>query len=91
MLLRSKRSSSDRKIDSRPQTPRILIVCEGERTEPDYFLRFRVTKDVHGEAMNTLSLVERTIAIRDEKGPFDQVGCVFDLDSFPKQNFDKAI
>ena len=41
--------------------------------------------------MNTLSLVRRTIEIRNEKGPFEQVWCVFDLDSFPKQHFDEAI
>jgi hypothetical protein len=41
--------------------------------------------------MNTLSLVERTIVLRDEDKRFDQIWCVFDLDSFPKQNFEKAI
>ena len=94
MPTRGRRTSHDLKIDRRPPIPRILIVCEGERTEPDYFLQFRVTKpvDVRGEAMNTLSLVERTIFIRNNtEGPFDQVWCVFDLDSFPKQNFEEAI
>ena len=91
MSQRGRRTSQDRTINRRPQIPRILIVCEGERTEPDYFSQFKVTTTVKGEAMNTLSQVERTIFLRDEDRRFDQVWCVFDLDSFPKQNFEKAI
>ena len=91
MPTRGRRTSHDRAIDRRPQIPRILIVCEGERTEPDYFSQFKVTTTVKGEAMNTLSLVERTKSLRDEDKRFDQVWCVFDLDSFPKRNFEKAI
>ncbi|MCW3097831.1 MAG: hypothetical protein JWL77_3449 [Chthonomonadaceae bacterium] len=93
MSLRGRRTSQDRSIDKRPQIPSILIICEGERTEPEYFLQFKVTKDVSGLAMNTLSLVKETIAIRRSKGGtnFEQVWCVFDLDSFSKQNFDDAI
>lgn len=45
--------------------------------------------------MNTLSLVDQTIEIRDEQEStgikFDQVWCVFDLDDFQKENFDQAI
>ena len=93
MPANKRRTSNDRKfdIDKIPLVPRILIVCEGERTEPNYFRQFCVTNSIFGEAMNTLSLVRRTIEIRDEKGPFNQVWCVFDLDSFPKQHFDEAI
>ena len=92
MPAKSRRSSHDRNINNRPTIPTFLIVCEGKRTEPDYFRQFKVTKDVQGEAMNTLSLVRRTIVIRDEReGGFDQVWCVFDLDNFPTQSFDQAI
>ena len=91
MSQRGRRTSQDRTIDRRPPLPRILIVCEGERTEPDYFSQFKVTTTVKGEAMNTLSLVERTMVLRDEDRRFDQVWCVFDLDSCPKQHFEKAI
>jgi len=45
--------------------------------------------------MNTLSLVDQTIEIRNAEEStgikFDQVWCVFDLDDFPKENFDQAI
>jgi len=76
--------------------PRILIVCEGERTEPNYFRAFRVARSVRsvvirGLGYNTLSLIEETIAIRDAEGPFDQVWCVLDTDSFPPENVRRAI
>ncbi|MCP4138602.1 MAG: RloB domain-containing protein [bacterium] len=78
---------------------RILIVCEGEKTEPKYFESFRVSSsaviNIKGLGYNTVSLVEKTIEINEEekKGgdKFDQVWCVFDRDSFPVDNFNKAI
>ena len=41
-----------------------LIVCEGEKTEPNYFRSFPVNKnlirlDIKGEGKNTKSLVEK--------------------------------
>ena len=42
--------------------------------------------------MNTLSLVEEAIRLRDkEGGDFDQCWCVFDRDSFPVADFDNAV
>ena len=44
-----------------------LIVCEGECTEPDYFNAFRLTTAsvrTIGQAMNTVSLVNKAICIR---------------------------
>lgn len=72
----------------------ILIVCEGERTEPNYFKCFKTySLDVEavGIGFNTLSLVQETIKYRDKsKTDFDEVWCVFDKDSFPNQDFDNA-
>jgi len=72
-----------------------LIVCEGEKTEPFYFQSFRVPKkvfDVLGIGANTESLVKKTIEIRDnESTSYDEVWCVFDRDSFPIENFNKAL
>lgn len=87
-----------RKIDTREQRSCLLIICEGKKTEPNYFKSFdipspnRVITD--GEGYNTLSLVERTKAIvaKEEKklgDSFDQVWCVFDKDNFPQ--FTQAI
>ncbi len=93
--MRKKRniSSFRRKKDFRPLRITFLIVCEGERTEPHYFESFRVPKDVCrviGVGMNTVSLVEKTIALKED-GDYGAVWCVFDRDSFPSQNFNNAI
>lgn len=72
---------------------RFLIVCEGERTEPNYFKGFRLPAtiaDTRGIGANTVSLVEKTIELRD-KGDYDSIWCVFDRDSFPVQNFKEAL
>lgn len=66
----SKKSSSRSKIDyyNRKDKSRrwFLIVCEGEKTEPNYFRSFPVdTKviklDIKGEGKNTKSLVKKAI------------------------------
>jgi hypothetical protein len=87
-------SSRDRKVDIRVPRESILIVCEGARTEPNYFLGFRVTPnifDIRGLGNNTVSLVNRAIEIAENEGPFDQIWCVFDRDSFPAENFNQAL
>lgn len=77
---------------------RILIVCEGEKTEPNYFRSFRVTSAVikiKALGKNTKELVitakhlqEQAIKNRER---FDQVWCVFDRDSFKKRDFEDAL
>ena len=92
-----------RKPESRPIGRRgkpkdtFLIICEGEKTEPNYFKSFRVKSaqiKVWGEGANTLSLVKRTKEIVEdyikEGVTYDQVWCVFDRDSFSKANFNDA-
>ena len=76
---------------------RILIVCEGEKTEPNYFKRFRVTSavvEIVGKGYNTLSLIREAVRLkelaRENDEPYDQVWCVFDRDSFPAHNVDNA-
>ncbi len=73
--------------------PSILIVCEGENTEPSYFNQFRLSsakvKSV-GEGYNTISLVNRAFEL-SQQGSFDQVWCVFDKDDFNEQDFNEAI
>ena len=105
--MRKKSSSRQSKIDyyNRKDKSRrwFLIVCEGEKTEPNYFRSFPVdTKviklDIKGEGKNTKSLVEKAMELKsnaeyDEK---DRFGCVFERDKNPKnpndsQNFNSAI
>lgn len=87
---RRERSSPKRKTRSR-----FLIVCEGERTEPNYFKGFRLPKeiiDVRGIGANTVSLVKEAMELRDkDKDKYDSVWCVFDRDSFPVRNFNEAL
>lgn len=75
-----------------------LIVCEGEKTEPDYFRAFRMTAatiKAIGEARNTMSLVSKAISIRDaeksKKRFYDQCWVVFDKDDYPARDFNQAI
>ncbi len=88
---RRTRSSRTSTLESIQVRPSILIVCEGEKTEPNYFRAFRITNAVYGEGLETIRVVEETQRINDQDGPFDQVWCVFDRDSFPPDHFDNAI
>jgi hypothetical protein len=80
---------------------RILIVCEGEKTEPNYFNKFPENPyvyddiDVYGKGYNTVSLVSETIRLKNEalqkKNPYIETWCVFDRDDFPLESFVNAI
>lgn len=91
-----------RKEGTRAEIPYILIICEGEKTEPLYFEKFKVkTKTVldlkiEGLGQNTDSLVLSAVKIKYESEKkrgikYDQVWCVFDRDSFPADNFNQAL
>ena len=95
-----RRNAGKRQIGTRHAREKILIVCEGEQTEPNYFKSFPVDKevveiDIRGAGKNTDSLVEEALRLKQqtEKNgtPYNQVWCVFDRDSFPKHNFNRAI
>ena len=83
-----------------------LIVCEGEKTEPNYFssLKKALPKgvleltqiDIDGTGKNTMSIIEEAKKLRkryEEKylRKIDKVWTVFDKDSFPSRNFNNAI
>lgn len=82
---------------------RILIVCEGEKTEPNYFQSFdqmqygSVVYEVNceGGKINTIQVVDKAIELRDKAvdagKPYDAVWAVFDKDDFPSSNFNAAI
>ena len=75
------------------EKPTILIVCEGENTEPSYFNQFRLTSarvQSVGEGYNTISLTNRALELSRE-GRYDQVWCVFDKDDFADEDFNGAI
>ena len=90
---RRKEPSLERPVAELTEKPSILIVCEGENTEPSYFNQFRITsakvKSV-GEGYNTISLVYRALAL-SQQGNYDQVWCVFDKDDFNDNDFNSAV
>ena len=94
------RNTSDylrRQTKARETRKKFLIVCEGEKTEVNYFKAFDVPKKievtVRGEGKNSLSLVEKAIKIIDnlkQDDSFDQIWCVFDKDNCSKEQFNQA-
>jgi len=94
------RNTSDylrRQTKARETRKKFLIVCEGEKTEVNYFKAFTVPKKievtVRGEGKNSLSLVEKAIKMIDnlkKDDSFDQIWCVFDKDNCSKEQFNQA-
>jgi RloB-like protein len=75
------RGYSLRKVDTREVRQRFLIVCEGAKTEPNYFRSFRVPKvviEVRGLGENPSRLVESTKELK-KQDDYDQIWCVFDV------------
>ena len=106
ILRRLGRQEIRRKINYKPKRKRYLIVCEGEKTEPNYFesLKNALPKGVLdvfdfrivGEGFNTESLVNQAIELRDrweaDSGRrVDKLWVVFDKDSFSSAIFNNAI
>lgn len=82
--------------NARPRR-RVLIVCEDEKSSRDYFQSFDPSRSevvAVGTGMNTLSLVEEAIALRNraqrDDASYASVWCVFDRDSFPVQSYQQA-
>jgi len=70
----------------------ILILCEGTKTEPNYFNSFICEyrlSNVHicGTGWNTDRITKEAIKQRNN---YSQVWCVFDRDSFKPHNFNRA-
>jgi hypothetical protein len=96
-----KRNISLTRIQNIRKPRRILIVCEGEKTEPGYFREFPGNPDVYdkidiyGTGYNTMSLVREAIRIKHEalrrKEPYIEAWCVFDKDDFSLNSFTNAI
>jgi RloB-like protein len=88
-----------KKQENKPVVVYFLIVCEGEKTEPNYFKGFpkqigKVVYDIEfdGGGINTLKVVETAIELRNKSTQkYDRVWAVFDRDSFPPNLFNSAI
>ena len=83
---------------------RVLIVCEGLKTEPNYFKSFHMMENSGGlvfditnggGGINTTQVVEKAIELRNKAvsdgKPYDVTWAVFDKDSFDADKFDNAI
>ena len=76
----------------------ILIVCEGTKTEPNYFEAFAKRQqgiivydiEVKGLGRGTRDVVEKAISLKN-KNNYDRVWAVFDKDKFPAKDFNEAI
>ncbi len=93
MERRKKEPSLQRRQNTRSFRKKFLIICEGERTEPNYFEAFRVPKDVCevvGAGDNTIRLVKEALT-RQQNGDYDQVWVVMDKDDFPVESFNNAL
>ncbi|MCL2058458.1 MAG: RloB family protein [Oscillospiraceae bacterium] len=94
------RPRRDREITILPEYH--LIVSEGTKTEPNYFLglkreisrcgKNRIDIRIEGEGANTLSLLERAQAhVSSSNNPIKHVWLVYDFDDFPSDNFDNTL
>jgi hypothetical protein len=95
-----------RRVESRGKRKFFLIVCEGEKSEPNYFRGLgaslpkgvlnvgQIELQIHGEGYNTLSLVQRALEIKadvERRRTVDETWIVFDKDSFAPVQFNAAI
>lgn len=99
-LLKRQKQKEKKRIQTKKIRCRILIVCEGEKTEPQYFKAFKTINnqsftyevDARGTGYNTLSLVNEAIRLRESAStPYDSVWAVFDRDIFTEATFNQAI
>lgn len=96
---RFEREEKKRAVNTRIKLVYFLIVCEGEKTEPNYFRALEkdlpkgtVELKIDGTGLNTMGLVNYTISQRDNSyRKYDRIWVVFDKDEFPDKNFNGAI
>ena len=100
-------SRKDRLKSKRQAPANYLIVCEGKKTEPNYFngLKRKINEkygnkvdvlipniDVKGTGMNTTSLVKYTQkTVNHANKVYGQVWVVLDKDDYNNEQFDSAI
>lgn len=105
-LKRFAHAEKRRAKDTRARRRYYLIVCEGTKTEPNYFEALKqdlprgvltaVDINIHGAGMNTLSLVNAAVQLKaryekDMTRAIDRLWVVFDRDSFQPNDFNNAV
>lgn len=103
--LKSKAVVTSKPVATIEERKYFLIVCEGERTEPNYFNYFKnflpkhliETINVEGQGDNTINIVNKAIELRDIRKKdvllpdYDEVWAVYDKDDFPATRFNSAV
>jgi hypothetical protein len=92
LFKKARKKREVRKSSNKHILDNILILCEGEKTEPNYFnsikRKFKLSNvDIRGLGSNTDKITES--AIKNHKD-YSQVWCVFDRDSFKSHHFNRA-
>lgn len=81
----------------RPMRARILIVCEGRKTEPNYFNALKKESSHHVEVKCVQTktaaahVVAKAIDLKTKNPSYDRVWAVFDKDDNDDQKFNAAI
>jgi hypothetical protein len=99
---RFERQEQKRSVNVKTKRVYFLIICEGEKTEPNYFNGLKkdlpmgtvVIADmtIEGSGKNTESLIEYIIKYKKQSNRnFDRIWAVFDKDSFSENQFNNAI
>lgn len=87
-----KKGKEKREVSFNDPSPTILILCEGTKTEPNYFdalikdLRLTSVKS-QGCGITPKNILEKAKIATETN---DEVWCVFDRDNFAKENFNAA-
>ena len=94
---KSKKNKKKLKKVKRELKDSILIVCEGEKTEPNYFKSFPksgIEIKIIGEGKNAKSLVESAIfhwkKLSKNDKYFENLYVVMDKDDFPLKNYNSS-
>jgi hypothetical protein len=89
----AKQTSKDRRPPPKQEPyETVLMVCEGEKTEPQYFDRFIEVFNLssanvrthHPKSTDPKSLVDVAIEALEADPDLDKAFCIFDRDSFPQ-------
>jgi hypothetical protein len=82
-----------RRLNTRAANQRFLLVCEGEKTEKNYFEAFRapgLVVQVEGVGRDPTAVVKHALYLQ-KQDTYDQVWCIFDRDNIPAETFTDAL
>lgn len=90
---RGTRNYRQRRADRQETLHSFLVVCEGERTEPNYLRSFQgpnLVVEIKGFGISPRQLVEKALDLA-KQGDYNQIWCVFDRDDRSVNDFNGAI